>query len=155
MVFFGAAGGTDPCGTPLQDVNGNPVPLVILNDGPNGAPTQNCCIDPGEPQSPIPAEIGVLWGASFAGVPAPGDTGLGPFAGGVSFTDQNGAPTSWVLFRADGLPAAVTAACVQGSVGTGGGGVYVTNGARDYGAVLSPLGAVKVYSFERNAGAWQ
>lgn len=154
MVFFQTGLGTDPCGNPIQDITGNPMPIVVLNDSAPGSPLRNCCIDPGEALTPVGATVSVFWGTTFALGGVPTDTGGGIAGTGTTFTDQNGNPTNWVLFRPDGVPVGVTAACVEGGVGTGGGGVYLSNAIRDYSAVLSPLGGVKSYAFDRTINLW-
>ena len=154
LVFFQTGIGTDPCGNPLQDPAGNPVPIVILNDSPTGSPLRNCCIDPGETVEVVRPTLTVFWGTTFAPGATASDTGGGLPATGSTFTDQNGTTTNWVLFRPDGLPVGVTAACAEGMVGTGGGGVYLTNSIRDYSAVLSPLGGVKTHAYERTTNLW-
>ena len=158
IVYFGTGAGTDACGNPLEDGNGTPVPVLVLDDGPLGEPGQNCCINAGEEIVTVDAVAGIAWGTSFAAVPAPGDGGLGAFGTGASFADQLGAQTRWVMFRPDGVPVAFTAACVAGQVGTGRGAVYVTNQApfqnRDYAVVMTPLGTTKIHAFERSGAAW-
>lgn len=158
VVYFATGAGTDVCGNPLVDDQGNPVPVLVLDDGALGDPLQNCCIDAGEAIFTEPAVPGVAWGTSFAGAPVPSDLGLGDFATGSSFADPFGAQTSWVMFRPDGIPVAFTAACAAGPMGSARGGVYVTNEApfqnRDYAVVLSPLGTAKVHGFERGNGNW-
>ncbi len=154
VVYFATTANTDACGNALQDATGAAVPLLILDDGPPGAGT-NCCIDAGETIVTEPAEPDVSWGATFAAVKNPGDVGTGDFTTGATFTDQAGAQTRWVMFRPDGIPVGFTTACVMGPIGSGGGGIYVTNGNRDYSAILTPLGGVKQRGFERGASAWQ
>ncbi|HUK62881.1 MAG TPA: prepilin-type N-terminal cleavage/methylation domain-containing protein [Dongiaceae bacterium] len=140
----------------LTNQAGTVVPILTLNDGRPGAAGQNCRIDAGEPSTSEMAQVGVNWGVTFAGAArAPGDTGLGPIATGSSFRDQLGANTTWVMFRPDGVPVGVTAACVAGGTGTGGGAIYLTNGTRDYAVVLSPLGGVRVHAWDRATGAWR
>lgn len=148
IVYVAAGAGTDVCGNPLQDLSGNPVPVLVLNDGPPGA-GNNCCIDPGEAIETIPVLPGTFWGATFAAGPAPDDAGVGAWGTGSSFADQNGNATSWVMFRPDGIPVGFNAACAAGQLGTGAGGVYGTNTQRDLAVVLSPLGGVKVHSWDR------
>jgi type II secretory pathway pseudopilin PulG len=146
---------TDPAGTPLgiDPRTGGPWPAVVLNDGLPAV--SNCAIDPGEPTRTIPSERGVAWGfAVSGGVRAPGDVGAGDPASGSSFSDANGSPVTWVLFRADGVPRAFDAACNVGAIGEGGGGVYLTNGRRDYAIVLTPLGGVRVHAWDAGAAAW-
>lgn len=154
VVYFAAGGGTDACGNALVDANGNPVPVLVLDDGPPGGGT-NCCIDPGDTlRLTEPGVTGVNWGVTFAGAPPANDPGAGAMATGSSFADPAGGQARWVMFRPDGIPVTFTPACNRGEVGSGGGAVYVTNGSRDYAVVLSPLGAVKVHRFERSSGSW-
>jgi hypothetical protein len=58
------------------------------------------------------------------------------------------------MFRPDGVPVGFSTACAQGQLGSGAGAIYITNGKRDYTAILSPLGAVKVRGFEQTQNAW-
>jgi prepilin-type N-terminal cleavage/methylation domain-containing protein len=160
ILYLAAGGVTDACGNALLDAQGQPVPMLILDDGPPGGAFSNCCINAGERilTEPVFTRPGVMdnvnWGTTFAAGPAPADSGGGNFATGSTFTDANGAQTRWVMFRPDGIPVSFTAACVTGGVGSGAGGIYVTNANRDYSVVLTPLGGSHVESFERGAGAW-
>jgi prepilin-type N-terminal cleavage/methylation domain-containing protein len=155
VVYFntGINGGQDVCGNDLVDANGNPVPILVLNDADS-----NCCIDAGEEVRTLPAAVGVQWGVDFAGVAAPGDADpAANFAAGSSFIDPAGVATEWVVFRPDGIPLGFAdngGACVPGTTGTGGGAIYVNNDRRDIAVVLSPLGAVKVHQFERTGAVW-
>jgi type II secretory pathway pseudopilin PulG len=163
IVFLSAAAAgnpaaTDPAGTSLNaasigaEPRGGTWPAVIVNDGAPGA--WNCRIDAADPSRGVPAENGVFWGVSVsAGVRAPGDDNAALPANGSTF-EYRGNPVTWVLFRGDGIPLTFDAACNLGTLGSGGGAVYVTNGSRDYAVVLSPLGAVRVHAFEAGAGAW-
>jgi prepilin-type N-terminal cleavage/methylation domain-containing protein len=159
IVYLAAGGGADVCGNALVDAQGNAVPMLILDDGPPGAGT-NCCIDGGERiiTESVFTRPGVMdninWGATFAAGTAPADSGGGNLATGSTFTDTNGAQAFWVMFRPDGIPVAFTPACVTGQIGSGAGGVYLTNANRDYSVVVTPLGGSHVESFERGAGAW-
>lgn len=153
VVFWSAVGGVDACGNVL------PAPITVLADA-NG----NCCIDAGEdgvslPKDPAREFAGLNWGVTFAPAQVPGDPGGGDFTLGSSFTDQFGNQTHWVAFRPDGVPVGFTAACNMGSVGSGAGGVYLTNGgaaraSRDYAVVLSPLGSTRIHAFNRNTLTW-
>jgi prepilin-type N-terminal cleavage/methylation domain-containing protein len=146
IVMWTAVSPKDACGTDL------PSPIVILDD----SVTQNCCIDVGEEiinvsTNPGDDFAGLNWGVTYASAKVNEDRGGGGFATGSTFTDQFGAQTHWVAFRNDGVPVGFTNTCSAGQVGTGGGGVYLTNGGsggeRDYAVVLSALGAPKVYSW--------
>jgi prepilin-type N-terminal cleavage/methylation domain-containing protein len=159
IVYFADASGvaTDVCGNPITDPAGNAVPVIVLDDGPPG--TGDCCFDPSATVLTVPARPGVSFGVSFAAAPPPEDVGAagagGMTAQGSTFATMAGVPTSGVLFRPDGVPATFDAACSVGGLGSGGGGVYVTNENRDYAVVLSPLGVAKVRRFERGSGTWQ
>jgi prepilin-type N-terminal cleavage/methylation domain-containing protein len=163
IVFLSAAAAgnpeaTDPVGTSLNgssigaDPRGGVWPVLIVDDGAPGA--WNCRIDAADPGRGIPPEPGVSWGVTRAvGVRAPGDGSLADPATGSTF-EYRGGRVTWVMFRADGIPLTFDAACNLGTIGSGGGAVYVTNGSRDYAVVLSPLGAVRVHAFEAGAGRW-
>jgi prepilin-type N-terminal cleavage/methylation domain-containing protein len=162
VVYFntGLNGGDDLCGNALVDLNGDPVPILMLDDGPPGGANSNCCIDAGETFETLPGAQGVQWGVDFATVAAPGDGDpTASFASGPTFTDPAGATREWVAFRPDGIPAGFNDAggpgtCDFGTTGSGGGAIYVNNDRRDMAVVLSPLGAVKVHHFERAGNAW-
>lgn len=152
IVFFTAGGSLDPCGNPIDSPGGDPVPILVLDDGPPG--TGNCCIDAGEDVTVERPRRNVSWGVSQAIAAAADDPGRGAFTTGSSFSDADGTQTRWVRFRPDGVPVGVSNGCVAGSVGTGGGGIYVSNGRRDYAVVLSPLGGVKLHAWNRGDGQW-
>ncbi len=149
-VFFQ----TDALGNTLLDVSGNAVPILILDDGLGGSANQNCQIDAGEPIRSVPAETGVNWGVTNATARVVTDTGTGAIATGSSFTDPAGNPATWVVFRPDGMPLQFNSACTIGAPGAGGGTVYVTNGSRDYAAVLTPLGAFRVHIWDDQTSQW-
>lgn len=152
MVLLAAGGTTDPCGNTLDDADGNPVPIVVLDDGAPGA--SNCCIDGGETIEVETARDGVSWGVARATGAVGDDPGRGDHTTGTSLSDASGTQTRWVRFRPDGVPVGMTSGCAAGDVGTGGGGVYVTNGRRDHAVVLSPLGSAKLYSWEGGSTSW-
>jgi prepilin-type N-terminal cleavage/methylation domain-containing protein len=162
VVYFntGLGGGTDLCGNALVDANGVPVPILILDDGPPGGATANCCIDAGDVVETRAGENGVQWGVDFAAAAAPGDADpAANFASGATFTDPGGAAREWVAFRPDGIPVgfndtATPGVCTLGTTGTGGGGIYLNNDRRDLAVVLSPLGGVKIHLYERSGAAW-
>jgi type II secretory pathway pseudopilin PulG len=162
VVYFntGLNGGVDLCGNALVDLGGNPVPILVLDDGPPGGANANCCIDAGETFDTLPGAQGVQWGVDFAAAAAPGDADpTASFATGVTFTDPGGAVREWVAFRPDGIPVGFhdpggVGGCALGTTGTGAGALYVNNDRRDVAVVLSPLGGVKVHSYERSGAAW-
>ncbi len=155
IVFLAANSSGDASGNPLVDPSGDRVPLLILNDGPTGTPNQNCQIDAGESTQVISPTSDLNWGFSKAGGnKAPGDLTPISISTGSSFAAPSGDASTWVLFRPDGTPVAFSAGCAQGTVGSGNGAVYVTNGNRDYAVVLSALGSSRVHSWDSNSGAW-
>jgi len=154
IVFFQK----DMLNAALVAANGLPVPILTLDDGRPGTAGQNCRIAAPKPYTTVDPQAGVNWGFTFSGgVRAPNDSGTGNPATGSSFVDPTGAATTWVMFGPNGIPVGVTAACVAGITGSGGGAIYITNGNRDYAVVLSPLGGVRVTSWESAAAvpAWR
>jgi prepilin-type N-terminal cleavage/methylation domain-containing protein len=155
VVYFdtGVNAGRDVCGNDLLDGQGNPVPILMLDDA-NG----NCCIDAGEAIETRPAAQGVQWGVDFAGAAAPGDPDpSASFTLGSTFRDPANARTEWVAFQPDGIPVGFPnsgGACTLGATGTGAGAIYLNNDRRDMAVVLTPLGGVKVHGFEISGGVW-
>lgn len=146
---------TDIGGATLTDQDGDPVPILVLDDGRPGSAGQNCTIDPGETTQVFRLARGVGIGATSATAKVPTDEGAaGSFADGASFEDGIGGNANWVLFRPDGTPRAATTACAQGALGTGGGGIYLSNAERDVAIVLSPLGASRVYAWNQELATW-
>jgi prepilin-type N-terminal cleavage/methylation domain-containing protein len=160
VVYFntGLNGGSDICNNPLEDLNGDPVPILVLNDGPPGNPTANCCIDGGDTFEVSYPVQGVGWGTQLATVPAPNDPDAAAnYTNGPTFTDPTGFNTEWVLFRPDGVPVGFAdngGPCAPGQIGSGGGALYLSNNERDKAVVLTPLGGVKVHTWERSTGVW-
>jgi prepilin-type N-terminal cleavage/methylation domain-containing protein len=156
IVYLAAGVGTDVAGNPLVDSNGRPVPLLILNDGQVGSPGQNCIIDAGEPTRTMPMVRGMAWGFSVSGgVKPPLDTTAPGNATGSSFATPAGNPLNGIAFGADGVPISFDLACNLGQFGSGNGGVYITNGQRDYAVVVLPLGGIRVHGWEPSAGVWK
>lgn len=152
IVFFSAGAGTDPGGTPLPNdpSTGAPVPILVLRD--DGG---NCRIDAGDVQTPVLARPGLAWGSSVSGTASvPTDGGAVDHSSGSSFRTAAGAATNWVQFGRDGVPTVFDAACNPGTLGTGAGAIYLTNGRRDYAVVLSALGTVRVHNWLEGNGAW-
>ncbi len=153
VVMWTAPNAVDACNNAL------PGPIVILADADG-----DCCIDNNETlinvsTDPATEFANLNWGVTFAAGRVPVDGGGGNHTTGSSFSDQFGAQTNRVLFRNDGVPVGFTNACATGPVGSGAGGVYLTNGGaaagqRDYAVVLSALGVPKVYSWDAASNAW-
>jgi prepilin-type N-terminal cleavage/methylation domain-containing protein len=148
IVFFKE----DIAGNDLEDADGNRVPILVLDDGRPGSTNQNCSIDGGETVHPIRLDRDVSWGANDATAKVGIDEGNTAYGSGSTFDDSDGNPVAWVMFRPNGTPRAVNAACTQGALGTGGGGIYLKSAMRDAAVVLTPLGATRVFVW--GGGAW-
>lgn len=141
----------DTLGSALLDNNGNAVPVLILDDGRPGTANQNCQIDAGEPSRSIPPATGVSLGVVGGTGALATDLGTGDITTGSSFLGPDGLAASWVLFRPEGTPLSFDASCTIGQMGSGGGGFYLTNGIRNVGVVMSPLGVARTYGW---GGSW-
>ncbi len=158
IAFFGPLGTADPAGTVLVDSAGDTVPMLILDDG--SPATANCHIDVAESRETIPLPNEIAFGVSEATSKVATDTGTASFsppqASGTTASDPSNNPTNWVLFRPDGIPVGfdpTTTTCgTIGETGTGGAGLYVTSGGRDYAVTLAPLGGVRVHAW--NGAGW-
>lgn len=145
----------DTAGNALNDADGNVVPLLVLDDGLPGSPNQNCVIDAGEAIQPVQIERGVEFGVNAATATSALDEGTGDHTTGSSFVDSSGSDASWVMFRSDGTPRAVDAACTVDALGSGGGAIYLNNPERDVAVVLTPLGSARVQTWHAGSSAWQ
>jgi prepilin-type N-terminal cleavage/methylation domain-containing protein len=133
VVYFSVNGDEDICGNALEDLQGNPVPILVLDDD-NG----NCCR------------------TDFAAAAVDDDPDpAGTYVDGSTFHDAGNNATSWVAFRGDGIPVSFEDdACDLGAPGTGSGAIYLNNDRRDTAVVLTALGSVKVHSYEAVGGTW-
>ena len=157
VVFFSAGGAGDAAGNALTSADGRPVPILVLDDGRPGSPNQNCNVDLGEDAVGFQGEDGVGWGANrpTSADTAPDDSALAIHSSGSTFLAPNGTtPVTWVLFRPDGIPVAIDSSCNAGQLGSGSGSIYIWTENRDYAITLSPLGAARVHTWNRNSGAW-
>ena len=150
IVFFQA----DAQGNTLVDSDGAAVPVVVVNDDRPGGTNQNCVIDAGETVAIVRVETGLNWGVTIASAGVPTDFGTGSIGTGSSFTEPNGNPATWVLFRPDGTPVAFAPDCTIGVLGSGTGAAYLTNGVRDYAAVVTALGGIRVHAWENQSAQW-
>jgi len=151
IVFFQQ----DALGANLVDSLGTAVPAAVVNDDRPGGPNQNCRIDANETVGVVYAEPGLNWGVQNASVRVPTDFGTGAIGTGSSFTQPGGGgAATWVAFRPDGAPIAFAVDCTLGAVGSGAGAVYLNNGKRDYAAVLTVLGGIRVHAWNQSTGQW-
>jgi type II secretory pathway pseudopilin PulG len=146
--------------TGLDGITGD---VVVVNDGPPA--TANCVIQTGEVRHTVSLETGVSFGSAAAlsnNTKAPDDSGAATNkTAGSSFTNATTGAASWVFFGPDGMPRRFTqngstsSPCTATTpVGSAGGAIYVTNGHRDYGAVLSPLGTVRLHRWISGDSGW-
>ncbi len=145
----------DIAGATLNDSAGNQVPILILDDGRPGSAGQNCVIDGGEPIQGVTLEPNVDFGATAATAAVPSDQGGTAFGGVSTFDNGAGGAATWVLFRPDGTPRAVASPCNLGGLGSGGGGIYLSNAERDVSVVLTPLGASRVFAWNGGSSTWK
>ncbi len=151
LVFFDK----DTGGIDLQDSGGQDVDILVIDEGRPGSTDQDCDIDAGERVLDMNLGAGVDFGRTYASSAAPNDSGGGAFASGSSFTDPSNNPATWVMFRPEGTPLAFDGGCAIGGIGTGDGGIYLTNGTRDAAVVVTPLGATYVHSWGEHIGTWR
>ena len=140
-----------------QDAQLNPLsasPILVVNDGLPGTTDQNCAIDTGEPTTSFSLGDDVDFGTDHATGKVSGDPGASTITSGSTFEDAGGGPATWVFFRPEGMPLAFSSNCTTGSIGSGGGGIYLTNGERDVAVVLTPLGAAHVHRWNAGASSW-
>jgi prepilin-type N-terminal cleavage/methylation domain-containing protein len=144
----------DVCGNPIENEQGNPVPVLVFEDNDGGA--ANCCLDDGEQRLAERAVPDVNWGVTPSTTPrADQDAGGGSYLSGSSFVQPNGSDAAWVSFGPDGVPVAFNSACNFGTTGTGAGAIYLTNGTRNYAVVLNPLGTSNVERFDAAENQWE
>ena len=150
LVFFGA----DTGGLGLIDAAGAAVDMLVIDDGRPGDATQNCAVDAGEAVQGYTLRQGVTFGVSQATATAPADGGTGNMATGTTFTDVASLQASWVMFRPEGVSLSFSADCSTGAIGSGTGGLYLTDGRRDLSVVLTPLGMSRAHSWDLASGTW-
>lgn len=149
LVFVAA----DTLGAALT-YKGNTVDVSVVNDGVPGQLLQNCRIDTGETVAGYTFESDTALGnTGSSGVKASTDGGGGSMASGSTFTQPGGGAATWVMFRPDGTPLTFASNCATGPTASGGGAIYLTNGANDTAVVLTPLGASRQYNW--SGSAWQ
>lgn len=159
VLVYGPPGTTEPGGSTLADNNGAWVPALVFNDG---APaTSDCQIAAGEAREWMSAVKGLNWGVSLATARAPNDTGAAAFAppqaSGGTTADPANVVVPWLMFRPDGVPVRFQGAGGCGAIGgtaQGGAAFYLTNGRRDYGVVLTPMGGIRVHVWDELNGVW-
>ncbi len=152
--------GEDAEGNPLVAPNGEPIPVLIVNDGAPGSANQNCRIDPGETTLEIGQnqmkQIAMMSDLPAGMAPPPTDEGTGdPSATGSTFVDPAGNGVTYVMFRPEGMPMAFDANCNLGEPGSGAGTFYMKSDDRVFAISLSPMGTTKVMSFNHVAGEWE
>lgn len=144
--------GVDASGTALTDGGGDPIDVLVVDDGRLGSTDQNCKFDLGETITPFNFEDGTTWGVTKATGTVATDNGSSTITAGSSLLDGGGNPARWVMFRNEGPAHGFTSTCTIGAVGSGGGAAYLTNGDRDVAVVVTPLGATRMHRWAD--GGW-
>lgn len=136
--------------------------IVIAKDGPPD--TANCSFVSTDVVHRESLLDGVSWGttttlAGNAAVPDDPGQATANASNGTTFSTPNfTTPASWVTFEPDGIPRAFTSngtVCTSvGLPGESGGGIYLTNGKRDYSVVVAPLGTARVVGWRPDTGSW-
>ncbi len=150
LVFVG----TDATGAALPNFNGNPAVVAVVNDGVPGSANQNCRIDAGETSFSMAPRALVTGGVLPGVTQMVEDVGGGILATGSTFTEPDGDPASWVLFRPQGTAHGFDAGCAIGMLGSGAGGIYLNNGDKQFGFALRPLGNGRVRVWEVGNAQW-
>ena len=137
-----------------EDAQGNTLstPILVVDDGRPGSSDQNCEIDTGEPTRGFGLEDDVSFGVNHASGKVSVDAGASSITDGSTFENAAGNAATWVLFRPEGRPLAFSSDCTLGTLGSGGGGIYLTNGDRDLAVVLTPLGSLRMHGWR--TGGW-
>lgn len=160
VIFQSASGSSPPSGLQSTSI------IDIVGDGP--ATSADCAItNTAEILESFTPSDGLSWGTTPAlagNTRVPTDPGLAPTnsSQGSTFTDATVTGStldaskfaSWVVFQPDGIPRLMTPGdCGNlGVEGQGGGGIYLTNGRRDYAVIMTPMGSVRVHFW--NGDAW-
>lgn len=157
LVFFGA----DAEDNALSSRSSEPAAVLVIRDDDGDGR-----VDAGEKVAWVLMQDTqrISWGSNFAAnestpVSAPNDNTAATFPPADSdficctFLDDGGNEARWIAFLPDGIPRAFSIGpFATGAIASGNGAVYVTSGTRDYAAVLSPLGGVRVHAYANGAG---
>ncbi|MDP6981179.1 MAG: GspH/FimT family pseudopilin [Myxococcota bacterium] len=162
VVFQSASGSASPAGLTSTNI------IDVINDGP--ATTADCTIGSTAEvvwSLPVDQVNNLSWGTSAGNAGnniVPTDNGFAPTNNvqGSTFSDATVTSATidankfahWIVFQPDGIPRLMTPAdCANlGIEGQGGGGIYLTNGRRDYAIILSALGTTRVHHW--SGAAW-
>jgi hypothetical protein len=66
---------------------------------------------------------------------------------------------NWVLFAPDGTPRSARpdggGGTTMGTIGSGDGAIYITNGQREYSVVMAPLGGIRMFQYDQDGAQWR
>ena len=168
IAFFGV----DDAGSTLMASDGTTPLAAILIEDSNG----NLSPDTGEQRMSIPLSSlsGISWGRAEASSLVPNASGSlvgDPFAGTAveGSSAESASPAnfrhpvdasavqSWVLLAPDGTPRAIdsSGATTIAQVGSGDGAIYLNDGERDHAVVMSALGSLRSYRWDRSDTSWK
>ena len=156
----------------LEDGSTRAVALLIEDANGNGKPDSGE-IEQHVPQAPagsgvsfgrtrattlVPSAAGAQMGDPFDGTSVEGSGAEVASAGNFRHPSAGTRVQSWVLFAPDGTPRSVVPngpGTSTGSVGSGDGAIYVTNGREDYAVVMAPLGGTRLYRWNPADSEWR
>ena len=168
IAFFGI----DDSGTSLVAGDGTTLLAALLIEDSNG----NLSPDVGEHRMSVPLTqlSGISWGRIEASSLVPNANGSlvgDPFSGTTveGSSAESSSPAnfrhpadatsvqSFVLLAPDGTPRAIdsSGATTIAQVGTGDGAIYLNDGERDHAVVMSALGALRSYRWDRSDASWK
>ncbi|MEE8386917.1 MAG: hypothetical protein V3S01_13465, partial [Dehalococcoidia bacterium] len=145
----------------IADPNGNAAPDAgeVRHDVPVPVPGTGVAYGRSLGRTLVPRNAGVLMGDPFQGTPQEGTLLELNSPGNFRDPTNPAGIQSMVLFAADGTPRSVApdgfGGSIIGTIGSGDGAIYVTDGKREFAAVMAPLGAVRVFNWDAAAGQWR
>ena len=105
----------------------------------------------------VPNSNGSLVGDPFAGTAVEGSSAESNSPANFRHPVDALAVQSWVLLAPDGTPRAIDSAGAMtiAQVGSGDGAIYLNDGERDHAVVMSALGSLRSYRWDRTDATWK
>ena len=110
-----------------------------------------------EASSLVPNANGSLVGDPFSGTAVEGSSAESSSPANFRHPADATSVQSFVLLAPDGTPRAIDSSGVTtiAQVGTGDGAIYLNDGERDHAVVMSALGALRSYRWDRSDASWK